>query len=212
MKLKKYVFKQITLKNKSQMKTKNVLIAAVILISSVLSVSGVFAQDQSVLTGTVKLNIVLKPIQTITVNPTPVEGVTIEGVNLVYDEKSDYENGVSVEQKDHLTVFSTGGFTVSVKSGGDFTNTGGNTNIIEAGDVSVKATAGKGKLNNVVLAKTETTESTLISSDEGGRNLMYDVTYNNEAGASDAYINHYLNGGVEKNTFTTTVTYTIAAK
>lgn len=206
MKLKKYVFKQITLKNKSQMKTKNVLVAAVILISSVLSVSGVFAQNESSRTATVNLKITLNPIQTITVNPDQ------NNVDLVYKSKNDYNDGVDKPMDKHLKVFSTGGFEVKVKSG-EFLSNGITELNIPASHITVQATA-SGNTNGGsagAVVTLGTTEKSLITSEKGGRDLEYNVTYTNKTDA-DAYINHYLNGGVEKNTFTTTVTYTIAAK
>lgn len=186
------------------MKRKNILLAIALLISGLLSVNGAFAQEKS---DNVTLNIVLKPIQTITVNPAS------KSVNIIYDDITDYEKGVTTGAiKDHLTVYSTGGFTVNVKSDGDFVNTNDNTNKIAAGDVKITAEGSVGTFYEVALATSEGSESNLISSDKGGRDLKYSVTYDNTSGANDAYINHYLNGGDEKNTFTATVTYTIAAK
>lgn len=50
---------------------------------------------------------------------------------------------------------------------------------------------------------------TLIASDKGGRDLKYNVTYNNELGGNDNYLNLYDKDA--NNIFTTEVTYTIIA-
>src|SRR5690606_14460417 len=70
----------------------------------VLTAFAANAQD----TDQVALNVKLYPIQTIVVNAA--------NVDLEYKTKTDYANGVTVSQGDHLTVYSTGGFTVNVKS------------------------------------------------------------------------------------------------
>lgn len=183
------------------MKTKNILVLAALIFSSILNVKGLFAQTT---TDDVTLNIVLNPIQSIVVNP----ATDHKKVDLVYLTMEDYNDGVQAVKEKHLTVFSTGGFQVKVNSGKYLTN--GTTNI-NASDVTVIATNVKG--NNV--ANTATTpvslgsEQTLISSETGGRSLEYNVTYNNELENNDVYLNLYKKGGT--NTFTTTVTYTIAA-
>lgn len=118
------------------MKTKNVLVAAAFLISGLLNVSEGFAQPTQQRSDDVTLNIKLRPIQTITINPAQ------KAVNLIYDTKDKYDKGVSREYADHIEVFSTGGFTVSVKSNGDFVRRTGSETIV-AGDVKIIATKGK---------------------------------------------------------------------
>lgn len=204
MKLKKH-FKQITLKNKSQMKTKNVLIAAVILISSVLSVSGVFAQT-STNSDQVTLNIKLTPLQTITVNPANTD------VNIEYKTIDDYSTGKSTPQEDHLVVFSTGGFQVKVNTNGDLKN---GDKSIESTDVLVSAAYGS-KKNDAAEFTVATGLSqnghTLLTSTKGGRDLKFNVTYDNTAaGKKDAYILAEKAHGKNETVYTTKVTYTIAA-
>lgn len=184
------------------MKTKNVLIAAVILISSVLSVSGVFAQTPTN-SDQVTLNIKLNPIQTITVNSDQKE------VNIVYSSIDDYKNGVSVTQDDHIQVFSTGGFQVKVNSAATLTNDKGTG--INATDITVLATKGidNGGENTIENAVALGSEQTLIASETGGRDLKYNVTYNNILGGNDKYLNLYDKDA--NNVFTTEVTYTIIA-
>lgn len=205
MKLKKH-FKQITLKNKSQMKTKNVLVAAVILISSVLSVSGVFAQNESSRTATVNLKITLNPIQTITVNPANTD------VNIEYKTIEDYSKGKSTPQEDHLVVFSTGGFQVKVNTDGDLKN--GDKSIAST-DVLVSAAYGSKKneaAEFTVATGLSQNGHTLLTSTKGGRDLKFNVTYDNTAaGKNDAYILAEKAHGKNVTVYTTKVTYTIAA-
>jgi hypothetical protein len=194
--------KYITFKNKSQMKTKNVLIVAAIIISGILNVNGAFAQTPTN-ADNVTLNIKLNPIQTITVNAGQKE------VNIIYSSIDDYTNGVSVPQDDHIQVFSTGGFQVKVNSAASLTNDKGTG--IDATDVTVLATNGTANSvkNTIVDAVALGSEQTLIASATGGRNLNYNVTYNNTLGAADKYLNLYDKDA--NNVFKAEVTYTIIA-
>lgn len=194
--------KHITLINKSQMKTKNVLIVAAIIISGILNVNGAFAQTPTN-ADNVTLNIKLNPIQTITVNAGQKE------VNIIYSSIDDYTNGVSVPQDDHIQVFSTGGFQVKVNSAASLTNDKGTG--IDATDVTVLATNGTANSvkNTIVDAVALGSEQTLIASATGGRNLNYNVTYNNTLGAADKYLNLYDKDA--NNVFKAEVTYTIIA-
>ena len=185
------------------MKTKNVLVLMLIIIAGLLNVKEVKAEGPTE-SASLKLNIVLNPIQTITVTATQ------KSVDIIYTLEDDYDKGVSVKQNDHLKIFSTGGFTVSVESDEKLVN--GEGKEIESTDVTVLAENGTGnKVQNTTTGAVALgSEKTLITSDSGGRDLMYNVTYNNKTGIKDKYINLYKNNGV--NTFTATVTYTIAAK
>ena len=58
----------------------------------------------------VTLNVNLYPIQTLLVNTAQKE------VNLEYNTREDYRNGVVSEQQDHLIIYSTGGFQVKVSA------------------------------------------------------------------------------------------------
>lgn len=81
---------------------KLLLTSAIILTATVFS----FAQ-----TAEVTLNVKLNPIQTITIG-----AETDKTIDLVYDSETDYAQGVEVDIPDHLVVYSTGGFAVTVKS------------------------------------------------------------------------------------------------
>lgn len=188
------------------MRTKNILSIAALIICGLVCVNSVKAQTQT--SDNVTVNIKFKPIQSIVVNP----AADHQTVDLVYATKDDYANGVSETRDNHLEIFSTGGFEVKVSTGGDFTRTGTGGGTIPANDVTVIATHGTsttiGSFTNVELS---TTPTALITADEGGRALKYNVTYDNiAAGKSDAYINKYIHGDSPESIYTATVTYTIA--
>ncbi len=189
------------------MKTKTFLITALIILSGILNVNSVFAQDTKN-TDNVTLNIILKPIQTIQVNLDPDQ----KKVDIVYSEIGDYKNGVSEFRENHLQVFSTGGFVVTVKSDSDNLTSENNTNTIDAKDITVIAAREPDDDRNEVFKEVAlgSSEGTLIVSDKGGRDLKYNVTYNNELGGGDKYLNFYVNNA--NNIFTTEVTYTIIAE
>src|SRR5690606_19796747 len=78
------------------------------------------------------LNINLYPIQTLEINSAQ------KTVNLDYKTKLDYESGVNSDQIDHLKIYSTGGFSIKVRSASDkLIGAAGNTDHIEAVDVTV---------------------------------------------------------------------------
>src|SRR5690554_3199570 len=119
------------------MKTKNILVLAALIFSSILNVKGLFAQSP---TDDVILNIVLNPFQSIVVNPDHKE------VDLVYTTMEDYNDGVQAFKKEHLTVFSTGGFEVKVSS--ENFSISGTERTINASDVKVLATNASGDFSN----------------------------------------------------------------
>ena len=184
------------------MKTKNFFSIASLIICGLVCVVSVNAQK----TDNVTLNIKFQPIQSIVVAGSQKE------VNLVYASKNDYANGVQSEQQNHLTVFSTGGFQVSVSTDKDnFERAGGGT--IPVKDVIVKANTGT-KTNSATHTFPEVALSkspqALITADAGGNELTYNVTYDNTAaGSGYKYINNYIHDDSET-LYTATVTYTIA--
>jgi len=181
------------------MKTKHVLVTILVIISSILGVSAVYSAGPAN-TADVTLNIKLNPIQTITVNHAVV--------NIEYKLEEHYKTGLISDQKDHLTLFSTGAFQVNVSSDIHLKNSAEVT--IDATDVTVTATNGTdNSLENSVGAVPLGGDEVLITSATGGRDLNYDVTYNNKTGTEDKYLNLYDKD--ENNIFTTKVTYTIVA-
>ena len=94
------------------MRTRNFFSIAALVICGMVCVNSVKADGTPTNSDQVTVNIKFQPIQSIVVNPVS------ETVDLVYAEKEDYNNGVYKTIADHLTVFSTGGFVVNVKSTG----------------------------------------------------------------------------------------------
>ena len=94
-------------------------------------------------TASATLNVKLYPIQTILIG-------TDNTVNLEYQTKEDYSNGVTKTMNDHLIVYSTGGFAVKVKSENEnlvFTK-GSTTDNIAANTINLQATLGTGNVLN----------------------------------------------------------------
>jgi len=190
------------------MKTKKLVFVCSLILLGLGSVNSAMAQ---VNTDNVTLNLKFKPVQTITVNPVQ------ETVDFLYQTEADYADGVSLTAKTkHLKVFSTGGFQVDVKTS-DANFISGNTAItIPVSDVSVKAIASVG--NNKTYASIESavslsaSDQMIIQSNGGGRDLEFDVEYDNTADAVDAYIDGYNSSQVDVDgatVFTTTLTYSI---
>lgn len=137
----------------------------------------------------VTLNIILRPIQTITVNPLQ------KTVDLVYDSVDKYEQGNSSRQIEHLEIFSSGGFAVQV-SGTSF-EMDGDIKII-ADPVQPNPTY---SFTSVDLNQTPTD---LIIGGRGGRQ-KFNVTYDNSGGANKYFDKEY-------KTYTSEITYTITAR
>ena len=140
-------------------------------------------------TASATLNVKLYPIQTILIG-------TDNTVNLEYQTKEDYSNGVTKTMNDHLIVYSTGGFAVKVKSENEnlvFTK-GSTTDNIAANTINLQATLGTGNVLNsssfskVVLDKSD---KNLISSTVGGTDLKFNVAYNGKG--NNDYVNKYYN-------------------
>lgn len=104
---------------------KNLIIASFI----VLGLSTVQAQN-------VTLNVKLKPIQTLVVNNIQTT------VNLEYSSKEDYSTGVTSTNADHLSIYSTGGFEVKVKSAAASMATTAGSKTIYANSIQITASAG----------------------------------------------------------------------
>lgn len=154
----------------------------------------------------VTLNIKLHKIQSLVVNTGQ------KTVNLEYKEIGDYAGGVTSDQKDHLEVFSTGGFKISAKtSGSKLIGTEGNNEAIDVEDVQLQASFGsENSLSDVTMLPTSlsATDQDIVSSSKGGRDLKFNVQYKTNHDA-DAYINHYRNSE-NPTVYSTQVTYTIA--
>lgn len=177
------------------------LLAAVML---TLGLTKVNAQNKT--SDDVTLNIKLHKIQSLVVNTGQ------KTVNLEYIKIEDYAGGVTSNQKDHLEVFSTGGFNITAKSSdGTLKGIQGNDKTINVGDVKLTASVGTNNtLGNLTMNTTalSSTEQSIVKSGLGGRELKFNVEYKTQHDAY-AYINHYIKNE-NPTVYTTTVTYTIA--
>ena len=184
---------------------KKVILFAAILFSSI-SIMNVQAQGASPSkTGTAQL----------TLNLSAVQSIKVDGdVVINYTTADDYLNGKdSGEQGTTLTVVSAGGFVVRVEA--DDLTGGGNTPI-EASSIKVTAAevSNGGNTNydtEGTLASVATgTKKPLISATKGGVDKVYKVTY--EGADANKYMENFNNAGEgATQSYTTTVTYTIAA-
>ncbi|TXF77471.1 hypothetical protein [Chryseobacterium sp.] len=153
--------------------------------------------------GEVSLKINLYPIQTIVVN------AGTNTADLDYKTLDDYKNGVSITKEDHLKIFSTGGFTVRVKTiSPTLTNTL-NGSSIDAGDITV--TVSKGTTNGIEgltysSIPLSNTDTELISSPFGGNNKTFNINY--AAKGEDKYVNKYMKAQTPT-VYTTQVVYSI---
>ena len=154
---------------------------------------------------TATLNVKLNPIQTLMVNHAN------NVVTLEYKNKADYANGVSAKQENHLTVYSTGGFQVYVKSNQQ--NLTGGPKDIAANQIKLTASAGKTnalagnpQYKEVDLVHAGDKGVMLVQNSVGGVDRNIDITY--AAKGNNAFIDHV---GQTAATYTTTVVYEIVA-
>lgn len=177
-------------------------------LTALLAVAGFFgvvsvANAQK--SGDVTLNIKLNPIQTLVVNSSQTT------VDINYKTKDDYANGVNVDQSDHLTVYSTGGFQVKVKASGS--QLIGKANNINVSDVTLTASNGSKALSDNATfnsAQLSAEDKVIVSSGKGGVDKTISVNYAAK-GDNNAYLDYYQNTE-NPTTFTTTLTYTIVAQ
>lgn len=177
---------------------KLLLTSAIILTATVFS----FAQTGS---AEVTLNVKLNPIQTIEISGTS------KNIDLVYDSEADYADGVEVYIPDHLKVYSTGGFVVSVKSDLDNIQRVAGAETIDASTIIVQASEGSKSLSGADYSDVSlsATEKTLISSYTGGADKTFNIKY---AGiGADGYLNKYFSDE-NPTVYTTKVTYSIVAQ
>lgn len=168
-------------------------------ITSTLAMLLFFSVSFAQTSGQVTLNIELHPVLAIQVNELQ------KPVNLVYNTAENYTAGVSSDNPDHITVFGTHGFKVSVKSSTPELQSAGQSTTV--GGIILTSTAGTN-------ASQETTpqsinlsgvDQTLFSSSTGVGNGKYNVKY--DGLGNSAYINKGQGDGIV--VYTTEVLYTI---
>lgn len=153
---------------------------------------------------TVTLNVRLKPIQTLIVNTAQ------KTVNLDYSTRDDYANGVTSSNADHLTIYSTGGFQVKVKSATAALQNGSKS--IQANTIQVKASAGTDPVNGAqyaALTPLSATETTLVTSSVGGVDKKISIDY--KGSGANAYLDNYV-ANQNPSVYTTELTYTIISQ
>ena len=153
----------------------------------------------------VKLNVILKPIQTLVVNDEQ------KTVNLEYTTANDYLNGVGKTNQDHLTIYSTGGFQVKVKANNANMQLAGKTMAVST--VKLTASAGSQALTNATYQQDMSltgggSEATLVSSSNGAVNKNVTVKY--QGAGANAYIDNYV-PNQNPSTYTADLTYTIVS-
>ncbi len=174
--------------------------------STLFWIENIYAQSKS---DGVIVNIILHPIQTITINSSQ------KSVNLQYLNREDYDKGVSATLNDHLSVTSTGAFQVNVVAGSENFLLNGNQSALPVSDIMINASnvgdnGNAYTFNNVVLS---TVAESLIISERGGIDLKYNVTYDNSiAGSSGAYEGNYATSGNDELLFSAVLTYSITPK
>jgi len=183
----------------------------IILTSAIIfaTVAATFAEGPTLPNATdqTTLNVILNPIQTLVVNPAQ------KTVDLEYKNISDYAAGVSSTQEDHLKIYSTGGFIVTVQSAIDDMARAKGSETISASTIKIKAENGSTNALTGATVGTEvslsTTPTSLINSSTGGVDKNFNITYSGMG--SDAYVNKYFKNETPT-VYTTTVTYAIVAQ
>jgi hypothetical protein len=150
---------------------RRVIIIPVLILSSIVML---YAQSSSV-----RLDVVLNHVNHLIVNP--AQTVT----TLSYNTVEDYQNGVEVVQKEHLTVFSTSAYVLNVKlANQDFVQVGGRSNEhanISLPNIRVAATPSSANPSpNLTLSPATAlgiADHNLISSTAPAFNATFDVSY-----------------------------------
>lgn len=153
---------------------------------------------------TAALHVKLRPIQTLTVHTAQAN------IDLEYVTAADYNEGVTAMKQDHLTVYSTGGFQVKVKSAEASMQTGGRT--MQMNSIGMKASAGSEQISGAQYAQNvqlSNQETVLMTSTIGAVDKKINVEYHGAGG--NAYIDNYI-AGQNPTVYTTTLTYTIVSQ
>lgn len=162
--------------------------------------AGIFTANAQTSTDPVEVKVNFKHSQTIAVNHSSIV--------LEYVDSEDYKDGVSVQKDDHLSVFSTGGYTINVAANST------DSSILSDGTptaIKILASLGTSDAKNNKLTFTpaaelslKTTTQPLGSSTNAGKGNI-SVTY--KGANDDLYVDQL---GGKDTTLTTNVIYTIA--
>jgi len=177
----------------------------IILTSAIIFATIVGAFAQVTPTAAVNLNVKLNAIQSITTSATAVD--------LVYNTIEDYNLGVKSNLANHLTVYSTGGFIVKVKSSVENLKANKGTEEIESSGIIITASGGATTLSPIYTpVNLGTTSSELISTTKDGISEKFNIEYKAKGG--NAYVDKFFKGtgaSSDATIYSTVVTYSIEA-
>ncbi|MCX8523282.1 hypothetical protein OF897_05010 [Chryseobacterium formosus] len=151
----------------------------------------------------VKLNVILRPIQTLTIKEDQKD------VNLEYVTTADYQNGVSKTNDNHLTIYSTGGFQVKVQANNANMELNGKNMAVST--IKLTTSAGSQALENATYKQDlplSASETTIVSSTSGAVNKNVNVKY--QGGGANTYIDNYV-AGQNPSTYKATLVYSIVS-
>lgn len=179
---------------------KNILRFLLGIFMFMLSASYALAQTSSA----VRVNIIFKPIQMISVNPSQ------NTVNIEFNTLQDYENGVENLQRGHLTVSSTSNYEITVKAVESHLRMVNGDGEIAVSNLRISALLPQEMNNGISVASVQLDNQgkSIISSMRPSLETTFDISYRGQGG------NHMLDY-VNKNgtaVYTTEVVYTIATK
>ena len=175
------------------------LIIATIILGGLFSLK---AQES----GSVTINITLHPVQILTVHPGQ------ENVNIDFRNSNDYIEGVASLSEGHLTVFSTGGYEISVRAAvPGFEPTVGQENVIPLDLLRIEALMPGGSTGPKNLSSVHLRDyhQNIISSSHADLGVSYDIIYEGLGGLA---LLGYVSDDLEVSTFTARVTYSIEIK
>jgi len=168
---------------------------------SVLSIA-VFAQTSDQVT----VNINLYPIQTLEINAQQ------KVVNLDYISEQDYENGVEMDQPDHINTFSTGGFAIRVNTTNPALSQPDGESIPSSDITITPLIGGTNPLQgaNFTTVDLSTEPRVIISNDSGGINNTFGINY--KAKGNNAYLSKYSTATSSPTLYTTQIIYSMEAR
>lgn len=154
--------------------------------------------------GTVNINITLHPIQILKINPAQTE------VALNYTDEDNYKNGVRNLQENHLTIYSTSGYEVSVFS--DYAAFLSGEAEAQRPSFLINALlpeAAPGGINvsNIQLLNYK---QNIISSNRPNFGINFDVEY--QGLGNNSYLKHLHSENLEATVHRTRVTYSLEVK
>lgn len=154
--------------------------------------------------GSVAINISLHPIQILKINPTQSE------VLISYENEEDYQQGVVSVQENHLTVFSTSGFEVSVFSSAlpEIETQGREVQLtpIQIGVQAPESASGAINVGNIQL---QHFKQNIISSNRQDFGISFDIEY--QGLGENIYLEHQ-SKNMQPSVLSTKVIYSIEVK